>query len=231
MATSMKSLGLLINCGDVEQRFHLLSCIMDLYKGLNIFATTPQEGWDAFADDVFERFILLNELRAEQRDQLRYLQCIGFEKCIKTVDSGSGSNISIIEINNDSKESKTALWVVAASMCLYDSCYYIATPKGICDSEIEEVAELFSDDFFKDGCSLHQCLVAYMKKIHSISMDFLLVMPLWGECNRVSLLLADDEMLLDAVKALPLNKGKVADYNNKIVFENPFDGPSLGFLE
>lgn len=180
MATSMKSLGLLINCGDVEQRFHLLSCIMDLYKGLNIFATTPQEGWDVFADDVFERFILLNELGAEQRDQLRYLQCIGFEKCIKTVDSGPGSNISIIEINNDSKESKTALWVVAASMCLYDSCHYVATPKGICDSEIEEVAELFSDDFFEDGCSLRQCLVAYMKKIHSISMDFLLVMPLWG---------------------------------------------------
>ena len=62
-------------------------------------------------------------------------------------------------------------------------------------------------------------------------MDFLLVMPLWGECNRVSLLLADDEMLLDAVKALPLNKGKVADYDDKIVFENPFDGPSLVFLE
>ena len=70
-----------------------------------------------------------------------------------------------------------------------------------------------------------------MKKIHSISMDFLLVMPLWGECNRVSLLLADDEMLLNAVKALPLNKGKVANYNDKIVFENPFDGPSLEFLE
>ena len=223
MTTSMKSLSLLINCDDVEQRFHLLSCIMDLYKGLNIFATTPQEGWDVFADDVFERFI--------QRNQLRYLQCIGFEKCIETVDSGSGSNISIIEINNDSKESKTVLWVVAASMCLYDSCYYMATPKGICDSEIEEVAELFSDDFFKDGCSLHQCLVAYMKKIHSISMDFLLVMPLWGECNHVSLLLADDEILLNAVKALPLNKGKVADHDNKIVFGNPFDGPSLGFLE
>lgn len=108
MTTSMKSLGLLINCDDVEQRFHLLSCIMDLYKGLNIFATTPQEGWDVFADDVFERFILLNELGAEQRNQLRYLQCIGFEKCIETVDSGSGSNISIMEINNDGKESKTA---------------------------------------------------------------------------------------------------------------------------
>ena len=216
----MNPRGLLIDCNDVEQRFSLLLKIMDIYQGYNIFAPTPQEGWRKFSDDVFDRFILLNELTAKQSNQLKHLRRIGFEKRAKNIKLNFGNNVSIIEIDNSSKQSKTTLWTIAASMYLYNECHYIAAPKGIHNREIKKLIKILNDDL---------CLVEYIGEIHSIATDFLLVMPLWGECNMVSLLLTAKEITLTSIRALPLNKGKIVDYNDEIVFRNPVDGPSLEF--
>jgi hypothetical protein len=217
---NMNPRGLLIDCNDVEQRFSLLLKIMDIYQGYNIFAPTPQEGWRKFSDDVFDRFILLNELTAKQSNQLKHLRRIGFEKRAKNIKLNFGNNVSIIEIDNSSKQSKTTLWTIAASMYLYNECHYIAAPKGIHNREIKKLIKILNDDL---------CLVEYIGEIHSIATDFLLVMPLWGECNMVSLLLTAKEITLTSIRALPLNKGKIVDYNDEIVFRNPVDGPSLEF--
>lgn len=217
---NMNPRGLLIDCNDVEQRFSLLLKIMDIYQGYNIFAPTPQEGWRKFSDDVFDRFILLNELTAKQSNQLKHLRRIGFEKRVKNIELNFGNNVSIIEIDNSSKQSKTTLWTIAASMYLYHGCHYIAAPKGIHNREIKKLIKILNDDL---------CLVEYIREIHSIATDFLLVMPLWGECNMVSLLLTAKEITLTSIRALPLNKGKIVDYNDEIVFRNPVDGPSLEF--
>ena len=217
---NMNPRGLLIDCNDVEQRFSLLLKIMDIYQGYNIFAPTPQEGWRKFSDDVFDRFILLNELTAKQSNQLKHLRRIGFEKRAKNIKLNFGNNVSIIEIDNSSKQSKTTLWTIAASMYLYNECHYIAAPKGIHNREIKKIIKILNDDL---------CLVEYIGEIHSIATDFLLVMPLWGECNMVSLLLTAKEITLTSIRALPLNKGKIVDYNDEIVFRNPVDGPSLEF--
>lgn len=217
---NMNPRGLLIDCNDVEQRFSLLLKIMDIYQGYNIFAPTPQEGWRKFSDDVFDRFILLNELTAKQSNQLKHLRRIGFEKRAKNIKLNFGNNVSIIEIDNSSKQSKTTLWTIAASMYLYNECHYMAAPKGIHNREIKKLIKILNDDL---------CLVEYIGEIHSIATDFLLVMPLWGECNMVSLLLTAKEITLTSIRALPLNKGKIVDYNDEIVFRNPVDGPSLEF--
>lgn len=217
---NMNPRGLLIDCNDVEQRFSLLLKIMDIYQGYNIFAPTPQEGWRKFSDDVFDRFILLNELTAKQSNQLKHLRRIGFEKRAKNIKLNFGNNVSIIEIDNSSKQSKTTLWTIAASMYLYNECHYIAAPKGTHNREIKKLIKILNDDL---------CLVEYIGEIHSIATDFLLVMPLWGECNMVSLLLTAKEITLTSIRALPLNKGKIVDYNDEIVFRNPVDGPSLEF--
>lgn len=217
---NMNPRGLLIDCNDVEQRFSLLLKIMDIYQEYNIFAPTPQEGWRKFSDDVFDRFILLNELTAKQSNQLKHLRRIGFEKRAKNIKLNFGNNVSIIEIDNSSKQSKTTLWTIAASMYLYNECHYIAAPKGIHNREIKKLIKILNDDL---------CLVEYIGEIHSIATDFLLVMPLWGECNMVSLLLTAKEITLTSIRALPLNKGKIVDYNDEIVFRNPVDGPSLEF--
>lgn len=217
---NMNPRGLLIDCNDVEQRFSLLLKIMDIYQGYNIFAPTPQEGWRKFSDDVFDRFILLNELTTKQSNQLKHLRRIGFEKRAKNIKLNFGNNVSIIEIDNSSKQSKTTLWTIAASMYLYNECHYIAAPKGIHNREIKKLIKILNDDL---------CLVEYIGEIHSIATDFLLVMPLWGECNMVSLLLTAKEITLTSIRALPLNKGKIVDYNDEIVFRNPVDGPSLEF--
>ena len=216
----MNPRGLLIDCNDVEQRFSLLLKIMDIYQGYNIFAPTPEEGWRKFSDDVFDRFILLNELTAKQSNQLKHLRRIGFEKRVKNIKLNFGNNVSIIEIDNSSKQSKTTLWTIAASMYLYNECHYIAAPKGIHNREIKKLIKILNGDL---------CLVEYIMEIHSIATDFLLVMPLWGECNMVSLLLTAKEITLTSIRALPLNKGKIVDYNDEIVFRNPVDGPSLEF--
>jgi hypothetical protein len=217
---NMNPRGLLIDCNDVEQRFSLLLKIMDIYQGYNIFAPTPEEGWRKFSDDVFDRFILLNELTAKQSNQLKHLRRIGFEKRVKNIKLNFGNNVSIIEIDNSSKQSKTTLWTIAASMYLYNECHYIAAPKGIHNREIKKLIKILNGDL---------CLVEYIMEIHSIATDFLLVMPLWGECNMVSLLLTAKEITLTSIRALPLNKGKIVDYNDEIVFRNPVDGPSLEF--
>ena len=217
---NMNPRGRLIDCNDVEQRFSLLLKIMDIYQGYNIFAPTPEEGWRKFSDDVFDRFILLNELTAKQSNQLKHLRRIGFEKRVKNIKLNFGNNVSIIEIDNSSKQSKTTLWTIAASMYLYNECHYIAAPKGIHNREIKKLIKILNGDL---------CLVEYIMEIHSIATDFLLVMPLWGECNMVSLLLTAKEITLTSIRALPLNKGKIVDYNDEIVFRNPVDGPSLEF--
>ena len=226
---NMNPRGLLIDCNDVEQRFSLLLKIMDIYQGYNIFAPTPQEGWRKFFDDVFDWFILLNELTAKQSNQLKHLRRIGFEKRVKNIKLNFGNNVSIIEIDNSSKQSKTTLWTIAASMYLYNECHYIATPKGMHNREIKKLIKIFNDDLYKEGWSPQQCLVEYIREMHSIAIDFLLMMLLWGECNMVSLLLTAKEITLTSIRALPLNKGKIVDYNNEIVFRNPVDGPSLEF--
>lgn len=211
--------GLLIDCHDVAQRFSLFMKMLDIYREYVILAVTPQEGWRAFADDVFERFMLSNEWKAGQRHQLEHFQRAGFESRTRNMN-----HVSMIETSHDSAPSVATLWTMAASMHLYNESHCIAAPKGISDHDIENMVEILDGGFFGEGWTLRQCLSAYMQKICSIPTDFLLVMPLWGECNPVSLLLARDERVLDAIRALPLNQ---VDFSHEIVFRNPFDGPSL----
>ena len=217
--------GILIDCDDVMGRVELLLDILKELGGCNIVSEAPDEGWESFSEDVFDRYILVRDLTPLEIVDINSAR-LALRNFFPRKTSLLGHGFSVMRVGLNDRAARCVFMMLSMMLYLYDDWRYFILPSGIKSTGVlDQAVGLLRGNF---GYSMEETYKMYIDEIHSIFMKvgFVLAMPLWGTRNFVSLLLSfNADFIRREISSINM---KTVRCSHSVLFSNPYDGPYMG---